>query len=268
MKISVSNIAWDSIFDESVSSMLFQEQIKYIDLAPTKYVENINELDRTLCKKITDFWLEKNISFLGMQSLFYGKNELNIFDEDNFKNVMSHCEKLISIASMFKIKVLIFGSPLNRFIKNKNKNNNLIAKNFFNEFSKQIEQTDITLCIEPNPKEYGCNFLTNTIECIDFVKELNLPNVKTNLDLSAVQINNKNLLDVVKYGEKYFGYVHISDPYLTPLENIIFHENSAKVIKSKLNPEIISLEVNQSQVTDIKELQNSIKLVKELYSHE
>tara|TARA_A100001015_G_scaffold283392_1_gene348647 strand:+ start:6660 stop:6998 length:339 start_codon:yes stop_codon:yes gene_type:complete len=112
MKISVSNIAWDSIFDESVSSMLFQEQIKYIDLAPTKYVENINELDRTLCKKITDFWLEKNISFLGMQSLFYGKNELNIFDEDNFKNVMSHCEKLISIASMFKIKVLIFGSPL------------------------------------------------------------------------------------------------------------------------------------------------------------
>ena len=169
---------------------------------------------------------------------------------------------------MFKIKVLIFGSPLNRFIKNKNKNNNLIAKNFFNEFSKQIEQTDITLCIEPNPKEYGCNFLTNTIECIDFVKELNLPNVKTNLDLSAVQINNENLLDVVKYGEKYFGYVHISDPYLTPLENIIFHENSAKVIKSKLNPEIISLEVNQSQVTDIKELQNSIKLVKELYSHE
>ena len=41
MKISVSNIAWDSNFDESVSSMLFQEQIKYIDLAPTKYVENI-----------------------------------------------------------------------------------------------------------------------------------------------------------------------------------------------------------------------------------
>lgn len=268
MKISVSNIAWDSNNDESVSRMLYEEQIKYIDLAPTKYVENINELDMDLCKKITDFWLEKNISFLGMQSLFYGKNNLNIFDENNFKNVMSHCKKIISIASMFKVKVLIFGSPLNRFIKDKNKNSKLIAANFFKEFSKELQQTDITLCIEPNPKEYGCNFLTNTIECIDFVKELDLPNVKTNLDLSAVQINDEDLLEVVQYGKKYFGYVHISDPYLTPLENMIFHENSAKVIKSELNPEVISLEVNQSQVANIKELQNSIRLVKELYSYE
>ena len=132
------------------------------------------------------------------------------------------------IGRILGARFLTFGSPKNRLIKGQNsKEIEEISLNFFYKLGQIAKENQVTICLEPNPKEYGANFLTTTMQAHNFVKKLNHPNIKMQLDTGTCILNEE---DLELLDNSTIGYIHASNPFLLPID-----EQNVGQIKNKLN---------------------------------
>jgi D-psicose/D-tagatose/L-ribulose 3-epimerase len=269
MNLSISNIAWTPEYDDDIVEILKHKNINFIDLAPSLYQDINRNFNITKFHKVKEYWSENNISFYSMQSLLYGLEKFSLFNEKNHNLLLDHLNKIVQISNVLGIKNLIFGSPKNRIYTLKTQEDNYsVAINFFSKVSLLLEETDITLSIEPNPSVYGADFINNSEDCFNFISQLNKPNIKTHLDLGAVQLNKENLKNLLINGSEYINSIHISEPYLKTIKNSDFHTLSSKLIRKFLNLEILSIEISSNHVRHLDELEDNIDLVKSIYISE
>ena len=71
MQLSISNIAWDTSQDEAIADLLVQEGISCIDIAPGKYFSNLLTTSKEEISRVRNFWGNRGIKIVGMQSLFF-----------------------------------------------------------------------------------------------------------------------------------------------------------------------------------------------------
>ena len=55
-QLSISNIAWDAKDDLKVAQILNKHDVKYIDIAPSKYFKDFKEASITEIKQVKDTW--------------------------------------------------------------------------------------------------------------------------------------------------------------------------------------------------------------------
>ena len=208
------------------------------------------------------------LPLVSMQSLLFGSTNCHLFEsETSRRNLTEHLKKLIRISSSLGIKNLVFGSPKNRIIPTMMKED--IAKDitvsFFSEIGNFAKMNNTILSIEPNASKYGGNYLTKTIEAIDFIRELKNEGIKLNLDLSTVTLENEGLDSILEKADGLINHVHISDPFLKPVMSNIEkpkHQNYKRSLKNSNYDGSISIEMAYSS---IKETETSIDKVLEVY---
>ena len=266
MKLSISNIAWNREENNSALRILKKYNIGAIDVAPTLLSDSIEKLTDKKVEKIKEHYESNKIKLVGMQSLLYGFPEISLFDGEKERNrIRMQLLKIFRIAKLLGIKKLIFGSPKNRFVRDFNQNIEEIALRFFSEIADLSEKNDICICFEANPKQYGCNFITDTFEAVNFAKKLNHPNFKINLDTSTIILNNNNFKEVFEYAKKYIAHIHVSSPHIKDILNINHQEilEAIKLIKYK---GFISLEMKPN-ITDnnLKNLETNINIFVKCY---
>jgi sugar phosphate isomerase/epimerase len=109
-----------------------------------------------------------------------------------------------------------------------------VVYDFFKSIVKICEDHEIYFCLEPNAKEYGCNFLNSTKEVIDYVISLNSNFAKINFDTGCVLMNNEDPVKILAYAFPYVGHIHISSPMLKPVHsNSMDHSSIANFLKRK-----------------------------------
>ena len=190
-----------------------------------------------------------------MQSLFYPHKE-NIFD------LFDYLKKLIDIAYHLGVKILVFGSPKNRnFLKNIDF---LIVYNFFEKVNSLLINKNIYLCIEPVAIKYGCEFLSNSYEAVDFIKKLSLSNIKLHLDLCTCIESNENIFELLKSNLDIIYHIHFSIPdfdflYKNIYVNLYYLYKEINTIYKHR----ISIEINKNctNIIDIFKLKQSIDCV-------
>ena len=79
MRLSISNIAWDPAEDTEIAKLLKNYHINAIDIAPSKYFSNFFTTGKSEIVAIKNYWLDHGIELVGMQSLLFGTQGLNIF---------------------------------------------------------------------------------------------------------------------------------------------------------------------------------------------
>jgi sugar phosphate isomerase/epimerase len=265
MNLSVSNIAWKKHNTQNALSVLKKYNINSIDIAPTLLNENIENIK---VQELLAFYNEKKIKLTGMQSLLFTCPAVSLFDGDSKKNIIvHHLKKVFKIANDLKIKNLVFGSPKNRFISNLNNFVYKNAVNIFFEIADIAKNFNCVICFEPNPKEYNCNFITNTFDAINFIKTVNHKNFKLNLDISTVILNNECLEKVFEVGTDIIEHIHISSPYL---KDILLLDNKkiAKTIKQNGYKNNVALECNFQNIEDenLVELKKNVEVFSKEYS--
>ena len=130
MKLSISNIAWDTLNDEKIYSMMEKYGFKGLEIAPTK-VMGENPYEKLEEAKIWKEEIKKkyNLEISSMQSIWFGKTE-NLFDSKKEEKVlMDYTKKAIDFANVIECKNLVFGSPKNRNINEGKSSKN--EKEFF-----------------------------------------------------------------------------------------------------------------------------------------
>ncbi|MBB0025676.1 MULTISPECIES: sugar phosphate isomerase/epimerase [Ralstonia] len=218
MRISISNIAWDPSDDDDVATLLHRYQVDAIDIAPGKYFADVAVATSSEILAVREAWNQRGIDILGMQALFFGRSGLNLFDVSSQADMLAHLAHVCRIAEGLGARSLVFGSPKCRDRGALDEDTiNAISTDFFRRAGDVAGRHGATLCLEPNPVRYGCNFMTTTKEAAEVVQRVNHPAVRLHLDTGTITINGEAPLQTLRQYGALVGYAHVSEPDLAPL---------------------------------------------------
>lgn len=267
--ISISNIAWDVSMDNDVAQVLNHYAVPCVDIAPSKYFYTLRDIEEEQVLNVKEYWNQRGIKPIGMQSLLFGMTDLNIFG-DHAKRILilQHLSSVCKIGSILGATKLVFGSPKNRDRSHLNDDDTLnVAINFFRELGDIAKHHGVVVCLEPNPKCYQANFMINSIDTAYIVQSVNHAHIRMQLDIGAMYINNESPIEIIRNFASIIHHIHISEPYLTPLnkENML-HLQAAEAIHTYLPHLPMTIEMLTSDTSmSVTQICNSIELVQKIY---
>lgn len=266
-KLAVSNIAWDSSEDgeayREVSARGFG-----LEISPSRVFGSVKAASKGKIREFSAGLAGKGIEVVAMQALLYGRDDLKVFEgEEKRRETMGVLKKCVDIGAQVGAAALVFGSPRNRLMPaGKEKESESVAVDFFGEIGDYAFQNGVFFCVEPNPKEYGANFLCTTDEAAGFVKKVKSKGLKINLDCGAVALNGENdkaVGDAVRFA----GHVHASEPFLAPLngENPV-HRSVAEILLKKKYRGAVSIEMKKTREKgNVEQITGAMDFLKGIY---
>lgn len=258
MKLSISNIAWDSAEDEIVYSFMKENCFCGLEIAPTRIIpenpyDHIDEIVK---------W-KKDIQFEipSIQSILFGISWNYNRSQEEYDLLITYLKKAIDFASAIGSKNLVFGCPRNRSYTNDFDAYN-IAKCFFKELGDYAYRKNTCIGMEPNPTIYNTNFINTTVDAINFIKDVSSKGLLLNLDLGTMIENNEDLL-ILENNVDLINHIHISEPYLENIKCRNLHNDLKKLLIRENYDIYISIEMKKNN--DINLLKNTMRYVKNVF---
>lgn len=267
MKLAVSNIAWDPSENEEIITILREHQVQGIELAPTKRWPDPDLATDEETKQYKNYWLSKQLTPVAMQSLLFNRSHLSLFGEAK-SDTIAYLTSIIRLAGKLSTKALVFGSPKNRLIGDHPYNLRYAeAVDIFRILGDQAVQNGVYFCIEPNPREYGCDFVTTTFEGLQFIKDVNHPGIRLHLDTGTMLVNREEPGKVLEECIPYVAHFHISDPFLLiPGSQEYRHDLIGEALSEFAYSGWVSLEMKNGNLSDDKEaLRQALSYVRTIY---
>lgn len=246
MRISISNIAWDTVLDEAVAALLRRYAVDAIDIAPGKYFPDPAAAKPADFERVRGWWNERGIDIIGMQALLFGTKGLNLFGVPESRAAMlAHLGAVCRVGAGVGATRMVFGSPKNRdrgsldFEAAADQ-----AAGFFRELGAVAADHGVTVCLEPNPVHYGCNFMTNSDEAARVVERAAHPFVRLQLDTGAMASNAEPMETTVQRVAELVGHVHASEPGLVPLgDGGADHAAAGRAVARHLPQQVVCIEM-------------------------
>lgn len=246
MRLSISNIAWDSAEDELIAALLQKFSIDAIDIAPGKYFPDPANTTNEEILRVRHWWAERGIQITGMQALLFGTTGLNVFGSTESQSAMlEHLASVCRIGSGLGATRLVFGSPKNRDRTGlDDEQTQDVATSFFRRLGDIAQAHGVVICLEPNPPCYGTNFMTTSAETAQVVECVAHPAIKMQLDTGALAINGEDPFAVLQDTAHFIGHVHASERDLLPLgEGDTDHQQMAKALTQYLLNPVVTIEM-------------------------
>lgn len=259
-KLSVSLLALDNKKNlNEFIKIVNEEKISYLELPITKVFDSF-EYNLKKLRLFKNLLKKNSLKISSVQSIFFGKEDLNIFDKSKHKAILKHMKKVLKISKYLGAKNIIFGSPKNRKIDLKKKKQQiLVGFEILNKIVNECMKKNIIFCIEPNARHYECNYINSVNQAIKLVKVINSKYFQINADTGNINLENKKLVDFKK-NKNLFGNFQISEKNLVRLS--IGNVNHKKILGNfDLSKKIISLEMNNIKISNLK---NELKKFKNL----
>ena len=232
-RLAVSNIAWQPADDAAVAAVLRERGVGGVELAPTKRWPDVMRASTADAETWRAEWDALGMRVTSLQSLLFGRPDLLVFGTEGqrkeLRDVMRHVFRL---AGALGAGPLVFGSPSNR------RRGSLsmaeatrIAIPLFTQLAADAAAHGATLCIEPNPPQYACDFLRTTAECVAFLEEAGSPALGLHLDAAAMMLNGEDVDRAVEIAAPWLRHYHASEPFLAPVgEPTVPHATNARAL--------------------------------------
>ncbi|WP_339456872.1 sugar phosphate isomerase/epimerase family protein [Pseudomonas sp. EA_65y_Pfl1_P120] len=219
MRLAVSNIAWDVPQDEVIAALLHRYAIDAIDIAPGKYFANPVAATDADIARVKKWWADREIEITGLQALLFGTTGLNVFGSSDSRTALQlHLAAVCRIGSGLGATRIVFGSPKNRDRAGLDDQQALdIAIPFFRQLGNVAQAYGVTICLEPNPVCYGANFMVDSAQTAQVVRDVAHPAILMQLDTGALTINGEDPYLILQDFASLIGHVHASEPDLLPL---------------------------------------------------
>jgi D-psicose/D-tagatose/L-ribulose 3-epimerase len=216
MKTAISNIAWNLPDDERVAGWMKEHGVGGVEIAPTKIWPK--PLDATVDQLVSyrRWWEQRGIPIVAMQALLFGRADLAIFETQAKRDeTLAYLERIMAIGSVLGAGPLVFGSPKNR------KTNGLpaedveaIAVEFFRRAGDLALRHHVTLCIEPNPTQYDCDWVTCAQHGIELVRKVDHPGFRLHLDAAGMHLAGDDIDGCLQQARDVMCHFHVSEPNL------------------------------------------------------
>lgn len=220
LRPAISNIAWDIKEEKAIAQLMQNLGVKDVEVAPGK-IGNVEDLTASKLAEYRKFWEDFGISIVAMQALLFARPNFALFGPSSGRQEMSdYLKRILEIGAALGVKAFVFGSPKNRLRGQLDKAAAMdIALPFFKELGDFANQLGTALCIEANPVEYGCDFITNSADAIELVQAVASPGFGFHLDLGVILFNGQNPEQAfLDYG-KHAKHCHLSIEQLAPIQD-------------------------------------------------
>ena len=219
MSIAISNIAWESADEERIARALPALGATGIELAPTKRWSSPAEASEEEAATYRRWWEGQGLEVVALQSLLYGRDDLRIFGDAHPRaQTAEYLIRMIHLGARLGATALVFGSPKNRQTGPLSQAEiDRIAIPFFGELGSAAEEAGVRLCIEPNPPQYACDWLTHTAAAVEFLDVVGSQGLGLHLDAAALTLNDEAVGSAFDLAAPWLRHFHASEPFLAPL---------------------------------------------------
>ena len=270
MTLVVSNIAWAPEEDPAVASALAPLGVTAVEIAPTKVfpdppVAADAEVDRYLA-----FWGDHGIDVVAFQSMLFGRPELTLFDDDAVRaRTAERLAGFLRLAGRMGAGPLVFGSPKNRRVPPGMSQQEAfdLAAGFFEGIARVAEDSGAVLCIEPNPPDYECDFVTVAAEGRRLVEAVDRPGFGLHLDAAGLTLAGDDLRTAIEQSPR-LDHFHASAPFLAELEDeVVDHASAAAALAGSGYTGHVSIEMRPSPDGDtVPRVERAVALARRYYA--
>lgn len=218
MTPALSNIAWTAENDDRVADVMKTTGVTALEVAPGRLFTDPSSVSDALIRSARRAWEERGIRIVSMQALLFGHPEFNIFGEASVRNAMAdYLARIFRMAGLLGCGPLVFGSPKNRSRGGLSWSDALeIAVPFFRGLADCARENGCILCLEPNARDYVCDFVTTLSEAAELVRAVGHESFAVHADSGNMAMAGEGpaQLDAVLPLVKHF---HASAPHLRPI---------------------------------------------------
>jgi sugar phosphate isomerase/epimerase len=264
--LSVSNLAWPLAQEPHALKLLAKYGIGNLEVAPTRYGSWEGAIDaQAVCARVH----EAGLAIYSTQAVFFGL-DVNLFDDpDGFE---AHARRVVALTASLGAKRIVLGSPRNRRLpclvgeeqqqqhEHDNPSTNVapsaaihtkIAQQVLQRIGHYAHQNfaDVIVCLEPNSKQYGCNFVNTLQEAFRLLEGVASPNIGINLDTGNAEMEGEDVLtvlDACANGVKArVRHIQVSKPFLAAIDDGATDEKFAATLRASFPEHVISLEMKE-----------------------
>jgi D-psicose/D-tagatose/L-ribulose 3-epimerase len=269
MRIAISNIAWNPQADLEILSLLDRHGVEGIEIAPTKIWPCPLEATSAELDDYRSTWRRRGQPIVALQSLLFGRPDLTLFDDEQHRSSMvEYLRGMLSLAGRLEAGALVFGSPKNRVAGSRSVQEvNSIAAKFFWEMAEWAVSCNTCFCLEPNPAEYGCDYVRTVAEALEVIRATNHLGLRLNLDTGIMTMNGEPLTETIVAALPYIGHVHLSEPQLGVVgAGPVDHERIAHTLRSHDYMGWVSIEMRSgSTASDSAAIETALSAVTRYY---
>lgn len=269
MKLAISNIAWHIEQDPAVARIMRQFNAVGVEIAPTKIWPAPLSVSDAAIEDYRQFWEDHGIRIVAMQALLYGRPDLTIFDDESRRDAtFRYLCGIIELGSKLGATALVFGSPGNRKTDGRAQADvERISLEFFSAVGKVADSYDLTFCIEPNPVEYGCDFITNSEQGLDLVRRVGVPGFGLHLDAAAMTLSRESIAQALGKAAPSIKHFHISEPNLAPIGDAgVDHAAVAAALRDAGYAGWVSIEMRApDHDAALEQVQSALAIARDLY---
>jgi D-psicose/D-tagatose/L-ribulose 3-epimerase len=270
MKLAVSNIAWTREEEVAAAKVMQEQGLSYVEIAPTKAWDRPLEAADDDIAAYRAWWTSRNFEVIALQSLNFGQAHFQIFRDAALRDEMlAYLKGITVLGAKLGAKVMVFGSPKNRLVGHLPQDDAMsIAISFFGELGRIAADNNVFFCIEPNPVDYGCDFITDSRSGIELVKAVNHPGFGLHLDAAGLTLAGDNPSAVIPEALPYMKHFHISEPFLEEVQSgTVDHATIAKTLAEVGYHHSLSIEMKPGTPgSNLQRLERSLRYVKQSYS--
>lgn len=270
MRISISNIAWRADEEREVRDLLASRGVDAVEVAPSKIGPKPAELQLDELRRYREFWSERGIEIVAMQALLFGRAELALFGSDAQRDEMfEYLARIVRVGGALGARALVFGSPGNR------KRGALsdeqaaqLAAPFFRRVGEVALEAGTCLCIEPNPPEYGCDWIHRAAQAREFVALVGHAGFGLHIDAAALHMAGEDV-EQLQASAGRMRHFHASQPHLAPVgpNTVVPHERYAAALRACGGVRVVSIEMRQAEATNsnLPNVERALDYVQSVY---
>jgi D-psicose/D-tagatose/L-ribulose 3-epimerase len=220
MKLAVSNIAWPAAADQEAVSTLRQSGIRGIEIAPTRLWPEWKGASLVAAEAARAEYEALGLSVAALQAILFAKPEYKLLGaREEREGLVAHLRFCAGIAAALGARSLVFGAPRNRELNGLSEETAFQAAcECFAAVAPDYERHGVCLCLEANPTQYGCQFLTDSSQAAKMVRAVASPGVRLHLDTACMHLAGENLPQAIRANFDLVSHFHVSEPFLASMD--------------------------------------------------
>jgi len=235
MKLAFSNIAWARHDDPDVLSFLKRQHITGIEIAPTRIWPNWAGATVAAARRYGSALRELGFDVPALQAVLFARPDARLFSQDGQPIFISHLTHVAELAEALGAPAVVLGAPRQRDRGSLAMDQALDrASEVFHRLAETFSACNTCLCIEPNPRNYGCNFIVNAREGVALVRRVNHCGFGLHLDSAAMFLEGDDLETAWSDAGGLLKHFHISEPNLSDFcEPQVPHQGNLTFLSSR-----------------------------------
>jgi sugar phosphate isomerase/epimerase len=218
VRLAVSNLAWPRSDDEAVAGILQEEGCRGVEVALTKAWPEPLRVPDAEVDRYRRWWEQRELPIVALQALLFGRPDLVLFGPAQVRReLLSYLGRIMEIGARLGAGALVFGSPKNRRRGELVRDEALrVATEFFTEAAGAAERAGVVLAIEPNPPQYGCDFVTTIREAVELCTRVDHPAFRVHADVGGLTLSGEDPRALAT-GASLLAHSHVSEPHLVEI---------------------------------------------------